>query len=989
MTDAAFVGEDRHRLVDDLVQAFQQTRETRRNRLAVLAAPTGWGKTRVVQEFYSRLAQAPGGEYWPERLHSDDGSWLQTRKRIFPEPFSVPEESRIPFLWLGISCQKDQMGRELAALQYAEQQFGAHVGPLAAALESSGERWKARLGALGAVAGLFGLPDPVNFVMTWHGLASTGVKLVTGEWQAFTNRREGKTARTVDTTGAEREVTRAGELAEQIARISGQDLPVVIVVDDAHWADSGTVEFIDKLLATPGHVLVAATAWPDQLAVQAEDPGTFSHALAGWTAAGHAERHELGQLGDDALEQLIRSAAPDVPPRVLEALAERCDGNPNRLQGLLSLRVVRRALAASGGSLSEEQIAGLPTGDREIYAAIWRDLPENVRDVLALSTVQGHEFNPEWIPAAAGLLDLTDANHGLAEARSPWGWVRSLDTALDAFVESGLYERAEEERGSLFLPDELAKARAAMLEWAVAQKEREDWGELSTAARRAVLEAHFRGADDGFLPIDSAVLDSTGRLIDILRATNELQRAREVAERGLEWTAGKREFRGKELVFRHRLADTIGQLGDAADARERFRDLVEDAASFWGEDDFNTLYVRNDLAWWTADAGRPDEAVAEYERVLAQWRRTLGDDHRHTRTARRRLASALTEVGRFEEATSECRALLDEYLRTEGRDHPDTLSARSNLAQCLAEGGHIVEAVAELERLLEDRRRVLGDDHGATLATQSDLASWLLGAGRPGESLEMLEAALQARLQLFGADDPTTFPTRHNIGMALGQLRRHDEAIEVFEALLVDRERVLGPDHPSTLRTRNSLAAALDYAGRPEEAIEAHRKLVGDSERVLGPDHPESLTARHGLATSLAEAGDYDEAIDQFERILEDRVRIIGAEHPVTMITRNNLAFCYGRVGRRAEAGAEIVRVLEYRERTLGPEHPDTLISRRSRADWLVMAGHEAGDEERMREGVESFQALMADEERILGKDHPLAIDTRELLEYLTSELDL
>jgi len=53
------------------------------------------------------------------------------------------------------------------------------------------------------------------------------------------------------------------------------------------------------------------------------------------------------------------------------------------------------------------------------------------------------------------------------------------------------------------------------------------------------------------------------------------------------------------------------------------------------------------------------------------------------------------------------------------------------------------------------------------------------------------------------------------------------------------------------------------------------------------------------------------------------------------------------------------------------------------------MAGHEAGDEERMREGVESFQALMADEESILGKDHPLAIDTRELLEYLTSELDL
>lgn len=462
--EPTFVGEDRITRLRGLIRLYDEVRRTGRSRLAVLSAPTGWGKTRIVRELYAHLARTANEGYWPASLDAGEGSWLEARKRVFPPPFDVPQDVGIPYLWLGVSCQRDQMGRELAALQYAERQFEAHVGPMAAALAGKGDRWKSRLGAVGAIAGLFGLPDPVNLALTWQGIATSGWELVTREWRGIRDRRAGSSARRIETHGGDGESERAVELAAQLARLSGEDLPVVLVVDDAQWADPATVALLGSLLGERAHLLIVATAWPDKLAVQATEPGTFGHALSGWIQTGVAERHDLEPLPDQTLDALVRSIAPEADPRVRVALCERADGNPNRLQGLMSLRIVRRALS-SGVALTEAQIEALPTGDAEIIKAIWRDLPEHVREVLALSTIQGSEFNPDWIPAAAELVDLADAATGLAQARSPWGWVRSLDVALAAFVEAGLFERAEEESRSLFLPDELARARQAMLRW--------------------------------------------------------------------------------------------------------------------------------------------------------------------------------------------------------------------------------------------------------------------------------------------------------------------------------------------------------------------------------------------------------------------------------------------------------------------------------------------------------------------------------------------
>ena len=111
--------------------------------------------------------------------------------------------------------------------------------------------------------------------------------------------------------------------------------------------------------------------------------------------------------------------------------------------------------------------------------------------------------------------------------------------------------------------------------------------------------------------------------------------------------------------------------------------------------------------------GRFGEAIALFERTLADFERVLGADHPDTLTARhprRRLpvGGALRGGDRAFERT------LADFERVLGADHPDTLTARHHLAGAYRSVGRLGEAIALFERTLADFERALGTDHPHT-----------------------------------------------------------------------------------------------------------------------------------------------------------------------------------------------------------------------------------------------------------------------------------
>ena len=380
-----------------------------------------------------------------------------------------------------------------------------------------------------------------------------------------------------------------------------------------------------------------------------------------------------------------------------------------------------------------------------------------------------------------------------------------------------------------------------------------------------------------------------------------------------------------------------------------------------------------------SDLGLPYEALT-LDVAVDALEGLLGPDHPDTLASRNNLAYAYESAGRLEEAITLYEKVLTFRIRVLGEDHPNTLISRNNLAHAYESAGRLTEAITLFEQVLPDSIRVLGEDHPLTLISRNNLAGAYRAAGRLEEAITLYEQVTKDCARVLGEDHPRTLTSRNNLAGAHHAAGRFTEAITLYEQVLPDRIRVLGEDHPDTLTSRNDLAGAYRAVGRLEEAISLFEQVLSDRIRVLGEDHPDTLTSRNNLAYAHHAAGRYTEAITLYEQVLPDRIRVLGEDHPDTLASRNNLAGAYESAGRLEEAITLYEQVLPDSIRVLGEDHPLTLTSRNNLAGAYRAAG-------RLEEAITLYEQVTKDCARILGEDHPLTKTVRKNLEVARREL--
>lgn len=159
---------------------------------------------------------------------------------------------------------------------------------------------------------------------------------------------------------------------------------LVVVLDDVHWADDGSIELLDHLLRHPpgaGLVLVVAHR-ARQL------PPRLHRALAGAGRQGTAESLVLGPLSVEEAGELIGGPAAE--------LYEVCGGNPFYLN----------AFTRGGWG------AGMPETD--VLAGELEMLSADELTVARAAAVAGDVFEPGLVAAVAGLPDVSDVLDRLA-----------------------------------------------------------------------------------------------------------------------------------------------------------------------------------------------------------------------------------------------------------------------------------------------------------------------------------------------------------------------------------------------------------------------------------------------------------------------------------------------------------------------------------------------------------------------------------------------
>jgi ATP/maltotriose-dependent transcriptional regulator MalT len=175
-------------------------------------------------------------------------------------------------------------------------------------------------------------------------------------------------------------------LLEQLAEAA----PLVLVLDDFHWADSASVELLGALLRRPpgAAVLLALGIRPRQL------PEQLAAALALAERAAALSRIELGTLTAEETRELL---GENVAAADASVLYEQTGGNPFYLEQLA--RSPDYAAETSGAA--EISLSGVPAA---VVASLGEELSllsGEGRLLLQGAAVAGDPFEPELAAAAA------------------------------------------------------------------------------------------------------------------------------------------------------------------------------------------------------------------------------------------------------------------------------------------------------------------------------------------------------------------------------------------------------------------------------------------------------------------------------------------------------------------------------------------------------------------------------------------------------------
>jgi DNA-binding NarL/FixJ family response regulator len=169
--------------------------------------------------------------------------------------------------------------------------------------------------------------------------------------------------------------------------------PLVLLLDDLHWADSGSIELLGALLRRPpsAPVLLALAARPRQM------PERLAGALERAHRAGKVSRLELAALSAADARQLLGSGVDD--DAAMRLFAES-GGNPFYLEQLA------RSVERRSGTTRVADAGALVVGDvpRAVAAALTEELEllsSETRRILEGASVAGDPFEPELVAAAA------------------------------------------------------------------------------------------------------------------------------------------------------------------------------------------------------------------------------------------------------------------------------------------------------------------------------------------------------------------------------------------------------------------------------------------------------------------------------------------------------------------------------------------------------------------------------------------------------------
>jgi len=662
--------------------------------------------------------------------------------------------------------------------------------------------------------------------------------------------------------------------------------PLVLVLEDLHWADRSTLELLDYLVRRLrlGRTFVLASFRSDEL--HRRHP--LVPVLAEFARSGRTTRIDLSPLSDADVSVLIRDIrGSDAPPSLVAGIVERSEGNPFLAQELLALGV------HPGGPL--------PATLRGVLLARIERLSESAGEVARIASISGRPVDPELLECAWGGAP-EDLEVGLRECLDRSILTLNPNDGGVSFHHALLAEAVE---GDL-LPGTRVRLHGRLARLLV---ERPDLASPTAAGATAELAHHWYEAHELTAAFEACVRAAEAAVQ--ARAYPEALRAYERAVELWDKVPDASVRAGSDLVdLLDRAARTAILTGERARGLGLQRQAVELVDPL--REPLRAGYLMARLAGAYEFAGEIPAMIRTAEEAVEILPRDPPTSERAEALAM--LAEALGWQGRYAESGLAAREAA-ELAAVVGASAIEAL-ARDNLAFAHAGLCRDEEAIAESERAVGAANR--SGDSEALLWTYTNRIALFRWLWRPADAEWAIEEAREI-VRRHGVGEWSEIIFQQVMTRILSHLGRWDEAVDLATDALADeaglptlvgglrfargilrvrRGEVEGgeadlraaqqshDDAQGELDVRGAFAEAALARGQPDVALSILREAAAESDQIedvvarasivalrlrAAADHLELVRARRqadGQGTILAEAAS-DRAL--LEAALEGR----------------------------------------------------------------------------------------------------------------------
>ncbi len=278
-------------------RTYEEVRLANSSRWISLEAPSGWGKTAIARDLYRRLAaRQRDPRYWPDEIVDPSlGRKATNPLHAVPAPDAVPS-----FVWFGLRCPRENESASLLSEEMLRllQEHGEFLRRYESGV---GDRW----------------------------LESQGVGVRVEHFFATTS------------------------------SVAAAGTPVVLLVEDIHYADPLMLEGVDGSLSGRGPCLVVSTARPT--AVPRNE--RLTNLLTAYSESGVCQRIGLAPLEQEARALMVRDNFSVVDPDAAAVVCEAYD-DPYELE-MFCEHYKRRVTGNGPHSPDELSLKGLASVTEE------------------------------------------------------------------------------------------------------------------------------------------------------------------------------------------------------------------------------------------------------------------------------------------------------------------------------------------------------------------------------------------------------------------------------------------------------------------------------------------------------------------------------------------------------------------------------------------------------------------------------------------------